>query len=399
MARQPTARFTDGLSGWMRSALPAVVIDAPDEVRGRRDRVVDATMYLLALAGGAATISDTWELHAPWLRIVATVVGIATVVSLRWRRTHPAIVGTWVAAVSVVIITASGAALVATFNAAIRARGRDLAVITGISIASCFAIPLLYAGNDGYWSSVGIGLLCTGVAIGWGLFVRARRELVRSLREQADRALDEARAAERRRIAREMHDVLAHRLSLLSVHAGALEFHPDAPADEVAAAAGVIRESARAALDELRGVIGVLREDGRESLTQPPQPTLSDLAVLVEESRAAGMRVTARIELGDATPPAALGRTAYRVAQEGLTNARKHAPGAAVTLAVSAPDGTLEVEVRSLASVAVAGPGSELPGAGTGLIGLAERVTLAGGELEHGVDRDGAFVLRASLPR
>jgi signal transduction histidine kinase len=104
------------------------------------------------------------------------------------------------------------------------------------------------------------------------------------------------------------------------------------------------------------------------------------------------------IELGDAAPPAAVGRTAYRIAEEGLTNARKHAPGAAVTLTVRAPDGDLQVEVRSLAPVAV-GSGSPLPGAGTGLIGLAERVTLAGGELEHGVDLDGAFVLRARLPR
>jgi signal transduction histidine kinase len=194
-----------------------------------------------------------------------------------------------------------------------------------------------------------------------------------------------------------MHDVLAHRLSLLSVHAGALEFRPDAPAEEVAEAAGVIRESARAALEELRSVVGVLREDGGESVTQPPQPTLADLAALVEEARAAGMRLTARIELGDAAPPAAVGRTAYRIAQEGLTNARKHAPGAAVTLIVRTLDGDLKVEVRSLAPVAVAS--APLPGAGTGLIGLAERVALAGGELEHGVDPDGAFVLRARLPR
>jgi signal transduction histidine kinase len=110
------------------------------------------------------------------------------------------------------------------------------------------------------------------------------------------------------------------------------------------------------------------------------------------------MRITARIELGDAAPPAAIGRTAYRIAQEGLTNARKHAPGAAVTLTVRAPDGDLQVEVRSLAPVAVAAA-APLPGAGTGLIGLAERVSLAGGTLEHGVDPDGAFVLRASLPR
>ena len=110
------------------------------------------------------------------------------------------------------------------------------------------------------------------------------------------------------------------------------------------------------------------------------------------------MRLTARIDLGDAAPPAAVGRTAYRIAQEGLTNARKHAAGAAVTLTVRAPDGDLQVEVRSLAPVAVAAAAPP-PGAGTGLIGLAERVSLAGGTLEHGVDADGAFVLRASLPR
>jgi signal transduction histidine kinase len=398
MTRQATARFTHRLSGWMRSALPGVVIDAPDEERGRRDRVVDATIYLVAFAISAATLAGTWQMHPPWLRVVAVVVGIATLVSLHWRRTHPAAVGIGIGAVSLVILTASGANLAATFNAAIRARGRDLAIIAGLLIAWAFASPLLYPSAGSYWVNAGGCLLLTGVVLGWGLFVRARRELVRSLREQADRAGDEARAAERRRIAREMHDVLAHRLSLLSVHAGALEFRPDAPAEEVAEAAGVIRESARAALDELRGVIGVLREDGGESLTEPPQPTLADVAALVDESRAAGMRITARIELGDAAPPAAVGRTAYRIVQEGLTNARKHAPGAAVTLTVHAPDGDLQVEVRSLAPVAVAAV-SPLPGAGTGLIGLTERVALAGGELEHGVDADGAFVVRARLPR
>jgi signal transduction histidine kinase len=398
MTRQATARFTDGLSAWLSSALPDVVPDEPDEGRARRERVVDATVYLFAFAVASATLVDTWGLHPPWLRVVAIAVGIAALVSLRWRRTHPSAVGIGVGAVSLVIITASGANLVATFSAAVRARGRDLTIVAGLAIAWAFVNPLLYPPDIDYWFDAGASLLMVGTAIGWGLFVRARRELVRSLREQADRAVDEARAGERRRIAREMHDVLAHRLSLLSVHAGALEFRPDAPAEEVAEAARVIRESARAALDELRGVIGVLREDSGENPTEPPQPTLADLAALVEESRAAGMRITARIELGDAAPSAAVGRTAYRIAQEGLTNARKHAPGAAVTLTVEAPDGDLRVEVRSLAPVAVASAPT-LPGAGTGLIGLAERVTLAGGELEHGVDPAGAFVLRARLPR
>ncbi|MDP2711448.1 MAG: histidine kinase [Solirubrobacteraceae bacterium] len=397
-----TARFTDRLSGWTRSALPGVVIDAPDEQRGRRDRVVDAVMYVVAFAGGVIALVDSWELHPPWLRVVAIVVGLAALVALRWRRSHPAALAICVAAAGILIVTFSGLILVATFNAAIRARSRDLAVVAGLVIVWCFTSTLLYSPDDSYWVEAGACLLMVGVLIGWGLFVRARRELVRSLRAQADRAGDEARAAERRRIAREMHDVLAHRLSLLSVHAGALEFHPDAPAEEIAEAAGVIRESARSALDELREVIGVLRDEGGDddAFTQPPQPTLADVATLVEESRAAGMRLAARIELGGATPPTATGRTAYRIVQEGLTNARKHAPGAAVMLTVHASgDSALHVEVRSLAPVAVAGPGAPLPGAGTGLIGLAERVSLAGGELEHGVDADGAFVLRARLPR
>ncbi len=116
-----------------RPALPDVVVDAPDEERGRRDRVVDAAMYLVAFAISTATLVDTWELHPPWLRPVAVVAGIATVVSLRWRRTHPGAVGIGVGAVSVVIITAR--AFVAAFNAAVRARGRDLAIVAGLTIA------------------------------------------------------------------------------------------------------------------------------------------------------------------------------------------------------------------------------------------------------------------------
>ncbi|MEA2316198.1 MAG: hypothetical protein QOD44_387 [Solirubrobacteraceae bacterium] len=398
MARQATQRFTRSVSAWMRSALPDVVVDAPGDGRGRRARVADAAVYLAASVIATATLIDTWEEHPPWLRVVAIVVGVAALISLRWRRTHPAAVGIGIGTVALVILTASGANLVATFNAAVRARGRDLAIVAALAIAWAFVNPLLYPPAGSYWFDAGASLLMAGVVLGWGLFVRARRELVRSMRAQADHAGDEARAAERRRIAREMHDVLAHRLSLLSVHAGALEFRPGAPPEEVAEAAGVIRESARAALDELRGVIGVLREDGGGSLTDPPQPTIADLAALVEESRAAGMRITALVELDGAAPTPAAGRTAYRIVQEGLTNARKHAPGAAVTLTVQAPDGDLQVEVRSLAPVAVASA-PPLPGAGTGLIGLAERVTLAGGELESGVDPTGAFVLRARLPR
>src|SRR5689334_2114515 len=113
MAHQATARFTDGLSGWLRSALPGVVTEARDEERGRRDRVVDAAVYLGAFAVGAATLAGTWERQPPWLRVVAAVAGIATVVALHWRRTHPAAVGIGIGAVALVILPAGGANLAA----------------------------------------------------------------------------------------------------------------------------------------------------------------------------------------------------------------------------------------------------------------------------------------------
>ena len=241
--------------------------------------------------------------------------------------------------------------------------------------------------------------------MGWGLFVRSRRSLIISLRERADRLQAEqrlhaerAREAERSRIAREMHDVLAHRLSLLSVHAGALEYRPDAPA-EIAEAAGVIRSTAHTALDELRAIIGIVREGGETEAPESPQPTLAQLPTLVDESRAAGMRVSYRIEVYDgANVPEALGRTAYRIVQEGLTNARKHAPGAAVEVTISRPSGApLEVQVVNRRPVGVQATVPTVPGAGTGLIGLSERVALAGGELVHGPRPDGDYLLRATL--
>ena len=271
-----------------------------------------------------------------------------------------------------------------------------------------WADTALYAGDELYSTQIALGVLITGVVVGWGLFVRVQRELVLSLRERAATLeaeqrlrVEQAREAERLRIAREMHDVLAHRVSLLSLHAGALEFHPDASSEEVADAAGVIRASAHAALEELRDVIGVLREGPPASAPEPPQPTLADVPALVDECQAAGMRVRCRLAVpADAPLPAALGRAAYRIVQEGLTNARKHAPGAAVDVTISAQAGSpLVVEVLSRRAVGVGAPGPPaLPGAGTGLVGLAERVELAGGALEHGPDAAGDFVLRATLP-
>jgi signal transduction histidine kinase len=196
-----------------------------------------------------------------------------------------------------------------------------------------------------------------------------------------------------------MHDVLAHRISLLSLHAGALEFHPDASPEEIARAAGVIRTSAHDALEDLRAVIGVLREGSDGAGPERPQPTLSDLPALIEESREAGMQVRFERELPDpGEVPVATGRSAYRIVQEGLTNARKHARGAAVEVTVAGTAGTgLTIEIRNRLPVGVAAA-SEIPGTGTGIVGLAERASLVGGRLEHGRTASGDYRLWVWLP-
>jgi signal transduction histidine kinase len=389
---------------WQRTLLPGGMVDAHSTRRSARDWFVDVTMLLVAVGIGAAALVETWDDHGTVMAVVDIALGVVTCAALWWRRSHPVPVAVLTVGLSAVSACASGAGLFGLFNAAIRAPRHALGWLVLLAMGPTFLFPLVYPGHDSYALQAFVGVLATGVVIGWGLFVRVRRELVASLHERARRLeseqrlrLEQARDAERRRIAREMHDVLAHRVSLLSVHAGALEFRPDAPPEEIAEAAGVIRASARAALQELREVIGVLREG--EDGAEPPQPTLADVPALVEESQAAGMRVDCRIDV-ERDVPDALGRTIYRVVQEGLTNARKHAPNAAVTVSVIVDDRRVVVEVVSRRAVGVpaAVPEPGLPGAGTGLIGLAERVELAGGSLRHGPGPDGDFVLRAELP-
>jgi signal transduction histidine kinase len=253
----------------------------------------------------------------------------------------------------------------------------------------------------GWWAV----LVTVGSAtlVGWGSYTRARRALLESLRDKARRAEEqqaervaEARRAERTRIAREMHDVLAHRLSLLATYAGALEYRPDASPERLAEAAGVVRAGVHQALDDLRDVITVLRDDSDPdaSASLAPQPSLIDLPRLVGESRSAGADVTMHVAVDPVDVPNTVGRTAYRVVQECLTNARRHAPGSPVAVRVTGTrGGELVVQVRNALSAAR----EPTHGSGTGLVGLAERVGLLGGRTEHGI-ADGEFVVTARLP-
>lgn len=392
---------------WQRRMLPGTMVDGPGAERSPRDWVVDVFVTLVALGLGLLVANDTWARHGTIAKFVDVLLGIVSLAALWDRRRHPVGVAAFVVPATAISALAGGAGLVVLFNAAIRCNRRDLIWIALGSLTASVVYAVIYAtsGPD-LRDDILVTILLLGFTVGWGLFVRVRRDLVGSLHERAARLesegrlrAEQARSAERERIAREMHDVLAHRLSLLSLHAGALEFRPGAPPEEIAATAAVVRESATAALEELRDVVGVLRE-GTDSETRRPQPTLADLPTLIEESRAAGMRIEAELELpaGSEDPGATgVGRTAFRVVQEGLTNARKHGPDALVRVRVAADEDALTIEVRNRAPLRPA-PAPALPGAGSGLIGLGERVELAGGDLSTEIAEDGDFVLAATLP-
>ena len=375
----------------------------------RRDRLVDSAVFGFALVAGAALFSNQARQNdlADWAVTLGTLGGLAACGALWLRRRWPVAVTLAILPAAALTSFAAPAGLIAFFTVALH---RRLATVLWIGALGLTTLSISYAlqADDrpelraSFWLSL-LSIILLHVAVAAiGMYVRARRLLLASLRDRAERAeaaqheyAERARTNERARIAREMHDVLAHRISLLSMHAGSLEFSPGASHAEVARAAGIIRTSAHAALEDLREVIGVLRAVPGDAQPERPLPTLADVPELVEEARAAGMTIRSALHTGDA--PESVGRNAYRIVQEGLTNARKHARDTAVVVTVSGGPGEgLEIEVRN--PLAVGRRNGEIPGAGAGLIGLAERAELANGRLEHGITAAGEYRLWAWLP-
>jgi signal transduction histidine kinase len=374
-----------------------------------RDRVVDAVGCVAAAVLGALFLSpelqDSVEPLSTTQVLFDVACGALACVSLWWRRRWPLGVALACLLLCTFSISATAAGLLALFSLAVHRPFRPALLVAALWIPSAFAFGVFSPTTD----ALPVVLVVTPLALAataWGMFVRARSQLLLTLRERALRAEadqhlheDRARMAERARIAREMHDVLAHRISLLALHAGGLEVRPDLPPAEVRETAELLRSTARQALEELRSVIGVLREDpGDEQAPPAPQPKLSDIRRLVEQTRRAGTKIDfeMQVENPDAVP-SALGRDAYRIVQEALTNIGKHASDAVARVSVTgAPDGTLHISVRNRQPVHVA-TGPALPGSGAGLLGLQERVALTGGTLVHGPDGSGDFVVEAEL--
>lgn len=363
-------------------------------------------LLVLVIGGIASTQMALWQLqHAPAWFVADLAVGVvSTVVAMLWRRRFPVTVALLTNVVSKVSFSSSGAAYLTLVSLATRRRSRELVPVLVVCIAT---VPFLLTINplpgEDRRVDAAVLVVVLGMLVSFGLYVGSRRELLATLRSRAEIAeaeqaakVAQARSAERTRIAREMHDVLAHRISLVSMHAGALAYRQDLSPEQVHTTARTIEEAAHQAMTELRDVLGVLREGPGDAAPELPQPTACDVLSLVEESRRAGMQVDLDVTGDLSGVPGAWGRTLYRVVQEGLTNARKHAPGAAVSVDVEASDDRVAVGI--LNPLPLGEPAAALPGAGLGLVGLRERVDLAGGRLTHHVTADGRYVLEARIP-
>jgi signal transduction histidine kinase len=229
-----------------------------------------------------------------------------------------------------------------------------------------------------------------------GLWVRTRAELIAALRVRAERAEAEQKLRvleERARITREMHDVVGHRVSLMVLQAGAIDMAA-ADEDRVRQLAGQLQDAGRRSLEELRQLLGLLQEDPDDA-PLAPQPGLADLDELVEDARRAGLDVTLVRCGADRELDPTIGRTAYRVVQEALTNAGKHAPGGPVTVTLDLRAGELAVTVVNRRPTR---PPTALPSGGLGLVGLRERVRTVGGTLRAEPRLDGGFGLEAVMP-
>ncbi|MEO6084608.1 MAG: histidine kinase [Umezawaea sp.] len=376
-------------------------MDGSVRTRSLRDWAVDTALFTVSVLFGLVVAATRIESHSmpdpAWLFPLDFVTFVIGSVGLWWRRRWPVQFAVLMVFFGSFSELSAMALMIALFTVAIHRPPRTTMAVVALCLpSSAFAVAIRPEPDVPWELLLGFGIAMQGAAIGWGLFIHHRRQLIVSLHDRAARAETEAhlRAEQvqhevREAIAREIHDVLGHRLSLLSVHAGALEYRPDAPAADIARAAKVIRENSHQALQDLREVIGVLRAPVGEM----PQPTFADLAQLVEESAGANMRVSLRSEVEDEVPDTA-GRTVYRIVQESLTNARKHAAESEVDVRVSGyPASGLTVSVEN-SRPRVTSPA----GSGRGLLGLAERVALAGGTLEHGPTPAGGWRIEAWLP-
>jgi signal transduction histidine kinase len=384
-----------------------------------RQALIDWLAPLTILVIGIVNVSrlpDSQQYPGPPL---AHLAFLATAVAALGLRRHAPLIAPALAMViatvwSVVLWTADSQGpfegflvlVGASYSIGAHNRGRRLVLGAGF-VAAYFVggqvIALAGGGRDGdllplaFWMVVGLAV---------GALINRRTHQAHEARQHAavltvdhERRMSEAVENERARIARELHDVVAHSLSVIVVQAAAeRRAMSHGPADLVSidAVLGSVERTGREALVDLRRLLGLLRQTD-EPLTLQPQPKLADLDALVREIRAAGVEVDVRIEGGAVPLPPGVDLTAYRIVQEALTNVLKHAGATRVEVVLGYRNGQLDVAVTDNGT---SEPATELVGAGAGhgLLGMRERVSVFGGTVSAGSRPDGGWAVRARLP-
>ena len=348
---------------------------------------------------------------------ISSALMLVAIVPMLWRRRAPLVTAAALAgamAVEVTLVSATATflgafvpILVTAYSvAAYEPEARPAAAGFGILAAGVLTVTLTLPELRS-WSEVPFEVACLACAWLVGRFVFGLRDRARILRLRAEeleqrreREAHEAVELERARIARELHDVVAHSVSLMGVQAAAAEQVLATEPERAREPLRAIQETARDAVEELRRLLGVLRTNsGRNGLS--PQPGLAALETLAEQMRAAGLAVALRVE-GDGegtrlSPGVEL--SAYRIVQEALTNTLKHAGGGEAAVVVRHREGGLEVEVRDDGGPGNGAGGERAGDFGHGLIGMRERVAVYGGTISTGPDDGGGYRVRASLPR
>src|SRR5690348_3593578 len=378
--------------------------------RGRYDlvEVADVIIALICFAATNSTLTNANAGHhghhaTGLLVLIAFVVSAPLVLRTRFPLSAWAVSAAAIIFTSLVVppgsiggpdVPLAGALVygLCLYAVALRCRPRIVAATVVVTVAgTVFVDP----------GAVAQAVFLTAVPILLGVVVRVRRSSDRQLEEQERRHSGErALLEERQRIARELHDVVAHHMSVIAIQAEAAPYKTADPAPELVESFGEIRASALAGLTELRRVLGVLRTG--EAGTAP-QPGMADLDSLLDSAHSGGVSVTVTCS-GDAVPlPEGVDLSAYRIVQEALSNAMRHAPGSSVVVQVAYQPDSLGLEIRNDAPATNGAPvlvpsETRAAGGGHGLVGMRERATMLGGSLDAGPTGDGGFLVSAVLP-
>ncbi|MFJ2647029.1 sensor histidine kinase [Streptomyces sp. NPDC087420] len=376
------------------------------------DGVLAAAVFTAMLIGSFADPSTghntpTFGTRSPTvLSVCLMVLGAALIVL---RRRHPMTVLLCAGAVTAVELVTGDppapvvvSAVVALYTVAAHT-DRPTTWRVGLATMTVLTAAAMCFGSGPWYAQANLAIFAwSGMACAAGDAVRSRRAFIDAIRERAERAErtreEEARrrvAEERLRIARDLHDVVAHHIALVNVQAGVASHVMDKRPDQAKEALAHVREASRSALNELRATVGLLRQSGDPEAPTEPAPGLAHVDGLLETFRNAGLPVTFAAGEGVPRLPAAVDLAAYRIIQEALTNTQKHAgPGARAEVSVVRVGPTVEVTVLDDGE----GTGEPADGSGHGLLGMRERVTALGGALTAGPRYGGGFRTQAILP-